>query len=262
MIENEGQELENESDESEQASSEPASSEGQSQDPAVKAESSDTQPDSDDNKPFHQHPRWIERDNELKAEREARKTLEERYQKLEAQLNTLSKPAQEEKKDELIEDLKKIDPRLASRLEAYNKALPTIEGMQKQFQEYQQNQWRQQAIAQVNTLHESNKVSPELKGFINNELERLYTSGQLKDVQTSYNAIYGQFKKFIDGIERSTKASYVTDKTKDAKIPTSQPKGKPVSQAPKKMEFSKDPEVARNQIVSRYLKQAKAEADI
>lgn len=261
-----------------ESSSESGANEGASPEPEKESTSEASgqeapakqQQDSDEAKelPFHEHPRFkelIEQKNQAQA---TQKALEERYYQLQAQLNHMSqqpKTPVEAQKDELLEHLKTIDPRFAARFEQLTKTLPTVEALQQKIENYERQQVRTQAVNSVNSLHEQNKVSPELRQFINSQLDLMAMQGQLKsleDVPTAYNRVHGDYKKFIEGIERTTRESYVTAKKADAKTPTSQPKGKPVSNGSQKLTFSKDPEVAKQQIVSRYLKNSKAAQDI
>lgn len=266
MLENEGeQELETNSDDNSESSSETPSGAGSNEEGAKAAslEQSDTT-----NLPFHEHPRFkelVEQKNQALAQSKA---LEERYSKMEAQLQDLRQPTAPKTRsevDEVIEHLKTIDPRFAAVIEKMAGALPQVETLQKQLQDYQQKQVREQAVSQVNALHESNKVAPELRDLINAQLDSMAISGQIKnlqDIPNAYKSIHEGYSKFIEGIKRSERESYVSAKKADAVTPTSQPKGKPVSHAPKQQAFSKDPEVARQQVVSRYLKQANANKDI
>lgn len=253
MYENEGSETENESGASEQGSPDPASTEGQNE--AAEA-ASQPKPDTT---PFHEHPRFKELIEQKNQEASARKALEDRYSNLEKQFSELSKPKQAEEKDDLIEDLKQIDPRLAARLEAYNKTLPQFEAMQQKLANYEKQQYQERAVSQVNSLHEANKVAPEVKQMINNELDRLYMTGQLKDIKAAYENTHSQIKKWQDGIERATREAYVKDKTKDSKIPASTPKGEKTDSKGKAFAFAKNKDEALAQVVGRYLKTAKAE---
>lgn len=261
MEENTGSELETESGVSEEAASpEPSSSEGSNEE----AQAASQPKPEESTQPFHEHPRFkelVEQKNQALA---TQKALEERYSQLEARLKDLA-PKAETPKDELIEHLKTIDPRFAARMEELTKSTSVIQQLQEKLASYEKQQVTSQAVNNINTLHEQNKVTPELKSFINNEMDRLYMNGSLKttdQIPGLYKAIHDTYSKFIDGIKRAERESYVKDKKVDSKIPSSQPKGKPAGPADKKFQFSKDPEIARQQVVSRYLKTAKAEADI
>lgn len=260
MFENEGQETEIQSDESSEPASEAPSDEGQGEEvaaPKVAAKEQQT-----DSTPFHEHPRFrelVEQKNQALA---AQKALEQRYSELEDRLKTITAPKNEQK-DELIEHLKTIDPRFAERIDQLSRTTSTISQLQQKLEAMERQQTVQTALSKINQLHEANKVSPEIKQFINNELDRQYMTGKvnLGNLEEHYKAIHEGFKKFEEAIKRSTLEGYVPSKKADAKIPASQPKGTPAKQGPKKPQFSKDPEVARQQIVSRYLKLKAEESD-
>lgn len=259
----EGTELETTSDASAESSSETPSKET----PETEASTEESAAGiKTDNTPFHEHPRFKELVEQKNQALSAQKALEEKYAQMEAQFKkiTESPKSTEAKTDAIIERLRGIDPEFAARMEQLSKALPQVEQMQQRLQAYERQQEVQQAVGTINSLHEQNKVSPELKTFINNELDRLYMQGKLRgpDVPAAYKAIYDQYSRFVDGIKRTERESYVASKKADSKAPTSQPKGAPARQGNQKPQFSKDPEIARQQVVSRYLKQAKAESDI
>lgn len=259
MQENEGQEVESESG-AEEASPEPAQTEGQEQ--ASAAPAKEANPDS---APFHEHPRFKELVEQKNQALSQQKALEERLAQFESrwQQQQAQAPKAEASKDELIEHLRTIDPRLADRLEKFTNALPKFETMQTELQNFKQEQFKTTAINTINGLHESNKVAPEMRQWINNQLDLQYMQGTLKDIPSAYKSIHEGYSKFIEGVKRSTLEGYVPAKKADSNTPATLTKGKPASQSGKKAsEFSKDPEVARQQVVSRYLKQVKAEADL
>lgn len=268
MEENESLGLEAESDASGDSSSQESSESNETGETTQVAA-----PQQPDTTPFHEHPRFkelVEQKNQALA---SQRELADKYATMERQLKDLStpKPQTQAEKDELIEDIRKVDPRLAERLEKFSKYGNSVEQLQARLEAYekqqvqtQQQQVVQSAVAKINQLHETNKVSPEIKTFINNEIDRLYMSGALKElsqVDTVYKTVHDQYTKFVDSIKRSERESYVKAKTPDSKVPASQPKGEPAKSAPKKPSFSKDPEQAKAQIVSRYLKMKAAEKD-
>ena len=223
--------------------------------------------------PFHEHPRFKELVEQKNQAIQSQRQLETKLAELEKRFSqpTQQTPSQAEK-DELIEDLKKIDPRLAERLEKFGKSSQTVEQLlsrlenfEKQAAQKEQQQVLQSAVAKVNQLHEANKVAPELREIINYKLDALYAQGKLNQqtLEAEYKKALDGFNKFLESRDRETTKKYVEDKKKDSKIPTSQPKGTPAKAAPKKPNWSADKETARAQIVNRYLKQAAAnkEAD-
>jgi DNA repair exonuclease SbcCD ATPase subunit len=213
-----------------------------------------------------EHPRFkelVEQKNQYQTES---KSLRDTVSELQRQLKDLSQPKTQSQaeKDELIEDIRKVDPRFAERLERLNKGYSSIEQLQAKLQDLETKQSEsvrertvQEARSKINQLHESNKVSPELKSFINNEMDRLAITGQLKElsqVDATYKAVHEQFSKFVDGIKRAERESYVQAKKPDSKIPVSQPKGEPAKAAPKKTAYPKDREAALAQIANDFVK--------
>jgi hypothetical protein len=267
--ENEGQEQETETSASAESHSE-ESGEGQSgegQQAAPKQE----QPEPT---PFHEHPRFkelVEQKNQAIA---AQKAMEQKLSQLEQNFQSRKAPEAPSKEQtelqSLIDDLKKVDPRLAAQIESAHKASSQVQQLQEKLAQFEQSQVQearsrevQQAVSRINQMHETNKVSPELKTFINDKLDLMYAHGKLnsQNLDTAYKEVYDGFKKFEDSLRRSERESYVKSKTADSKIPSSQPKGTPAKPASKKPAFSTDPEVAKQQIVSRYLKAKAAEKD-
>lgn len=226
-----------------------------------------------DTTPFHEHPRFKELVEQKNEALKRYQDMESRYKTIEQQISSLkesSQPKGPTEFDQLILDLKKIDPRLASALEAQAKSAKSSEALQarldafeKQSQESARSQQVQTAVAKINQMHESNKASPEIKQFINDKLDLMYMQGKLslQNLDQVYKEQYDTIKKYEDSLTRSIRESYVKDKKKDSSVPTSQPKGAPAKAATKKPGFSKDPETARAQVVSRYLKQAAANRD-
>lgn len=219
-----------------------------------------------------EHPRFKELVDQKNAALSQSKSLEQKLAQLEARFNQpapqVAKPDTEY--DSLIKDLKGIDPRLAAQVERHAKAAQTVEELQKRLEgletstkEQMQQATIKEAVGKVNQLHEANKVSPELKQLINDKLDLLYAQGKLdpSKIETEYKSTLDSYSKIFDEIKRAERASYVTDKKKDASVPTSQPKGTPAKQASKKPSWSPDKETARQQIVSRFLKQQAANRD-
>lgn len=224
--------------------------------------------------PFHEHPRFKELVEQKNQALSSQKALETKLAEIEARFSKAQEPQGPSKEqtelDSLIADLKKVDPRLAAQIEAASKAQSSVQQLQQRLEQFekqnvetQQSARVQTAVAKVNQLHESNKVSPELKQLINDKIDLLYAQGKLnlQNIEAEYAREHGAYQKMFEGLKRTERESYVTDKKKDAQVPTSQPKGAPAKPAAKKPTWSKDPETARAQIVSRFLKQEAAKKD-
>lgn len=231
-------------------------------------------PKQEEQTPFHEHPRFKELVEQKNSALNAQKALEQKLAQFEARFQQFQPPKapspQETEFETLIRDLKGIDPRLASVLESNAKAAKVAEELQKRLDTFEQStaQERQQAqvqnaVAKINQLHESNKVTPEAKQMINDRLELLYMQGKLNlhEVEAVYKQTLDGHNKYVEALKRAERESYVTDKKKDAAVPTSQPKGSPAKAAAKKPTFSNDKETARQQIVSKFLKQSAANRD-
>jgi plasmid maintenance system antidote protein VapI len=249
--------------ESQSTTSEPS----QSSEPAAQVAA----PQPKDETPFHQHPRWIERDNELKSERAARQALELKIANLEGRLSQPQTQAQKDERDELIEDLKKIDPRLASRLEAFGNSSKTIQELQSKLEKFEQAQQQQsqqqivqQSVAKINSWHEANKVPEAIKNAINAQLDVQYMQGKLnpQNLEAAYKAAYEPYKAFLEETKREALKSYVPAKQADAKVPASQPKGQPASKpkAPTPPQF-KDREELRAHVAKEFVQQQKAKRE-
>ena len=245
------------------------SSESSSETPASTApQQEQPQPDSSAaNIPFHQHPRWIERDNELKAERAARQQLEQRYAQIESKFAEMQKAsAGPDERTELLKRLEGIDPafgKLISELVTTPKELQELKAWK---QEYEAQQTRTQAVSTVNSLHEQNKVDGELKDIINETLVAMDAQGKIKgveDLPRAYKEVHERFSRYIDSVKRGVTASYVAEKKTDGKVPTSQPKGAPVKSQGNKFQFNtRDREAGLSQVVQQYIKSKSQNNDL
>lgn len=253
------------------ASSEPSSEGSGEADAKPSAQETKPEPTVDWEQAFN-HPRFKELVDQKNQALEQQRASEQKYYQLEARLNALNQPQTQAQKDDLIEDLRKVDPRLADRLEkatGYESQIKDLvkrlEGFEKKDSERATQQTIQNAVSRINQMHETNKVSQEMKQFINDRLDLGYMQGKLtpQNLDKVYKETYDQFKKYEDAIKRAERESYVKAKKEDANVPASQPKGTPAKSASKKPSWSKDPEVARQQVVNRFLKQqaANKEAD-
>lgn len=216
-----------------------------------------------------EHPRFKELVTQKNDALSKYQDIESRYKTLENQWSQFqsSQPKAQTETDQLIEDLKKIDPRLANVIASQQKEAQAAQSLQarldqfeKQSQEQQRNQTVQTAVSRINQMHETNKVSPELKTMINDKLDLLYIQGKLnlQNLDQLYKDQFDGFKKYEDALTRSIRESYVKDKTKDASVPTSVPKGSPAKAAQKQLNVPRDKEELKSAIVKSYLKEQAA----
>jgi hypothetical protein len=263
--ETEGLESATESSESTESQSEGAESS-----PSTEAPAQAAAPKQDET-PFHEHPRFKELVEQKNAAINSTRALELKLAQLEGRLSQPQTAAKQAERDELIEDLKKIDPRLASRLEAFGKYGQSVEQIQKQFDEFKQSQAQQsqqqvvqQSVAKINSWHDSNKVPDAIKSAINAQLDVQYMQGKLnpQNLEQAYKAAYEPYKAFIEQTQREALKSYVPAKKADANTPTSQPKGTPASKPAKAPEKQfKDREELRAHVAKEYAKQMAAKRE-
>jgi len=259
-IENEGTEVESQED------VESGSSPGEDTESSEGAETAGAAPaetKQDEPAPFHEHPRFKELVEQKNHAIAAQKELEVRFAKLQQQWDDSQKPKAPDEKAQLLDDLKKVDPRLAKMLEEISGSTQELQEFRDWRSKFEQQQTINQAVGKINQLHEANKLAPEMRQFVNSQLDLLYMQGKLNmgNLEASYKEVHEGFKKFEDSVRRAERESYVKDKSKDSKIPTSQPKGTPAKQTAKKQAFSSDKEVARQQIVDRFIKLKAAEKE-
>lgn len=235
----------------------------QSQDAPAKTE----QP-NDANVPFHQHPRWIERDNELKSERQARQALEAQIKEIQGNLSrqqTQQAPVTQKEQDALVARLKGIDPEFGERFEQMDATRAQLQEMREWRQQMEASTLRAQVQTSLSSLHEQNKVAPEDRALYEQVLRakavELGPNARLEDLPLIYKDVHEMFSKRTEALKRAERESYVKAKAADARTPTSQSKGTPVNTSAGE-EYSKDPETARQQAVSRIVKQMKAEQGI
>jgi hypothetical protein len=249
-----------------EASPEPQESSEKPTETAEAAAPKETKPEStnEDNTPFHKHPRWIERDQELKAEREARRQLEQRYQDMERRIQEVSQPKGPDKRSAMLERLKGIDPEFA---EFVSGLAPQkeLEDLRQWKQQYDAQQARQQVNTTIASLHSQNKVSEDLQPRYQLALEakiRANPNARLEDLPSLYKEVHEDYSKWIDSIKRAERAAYTEAKKADAKIPASTSKGTQVSQNKPKSEWAKDKQEALSQVVQRTLAKRNASRDI
>lgn len=204
--------------------------------------------------PFHEHPRFRELVEQKNKALESNKTLEKQLKELSERVQSLSSPKEQ---DALIARLKSIDPEFGTRFEKLDSVHRELNELREWRNQMQVETVRTTAVNTIKSLHEANKVPAELQDLYNEQLEAAYSRNPnefLGNVQSAYKAIHDRFSKLLDGIKRSERETYTSEKKQVAKVPTPQ-KGKSV--APKASEYSNDPAVARQQLVSRILKQSR-----
>lgn len=242
------------SDASQEASSEP-----QSQAVEQEQASQEAKPNNEDNLPFHQHPRWIEREEQWKSRFSQQ---EESYRAALSRLEALEKGSKNsaEAEDALIARLKGIDPEFGQRIEKMWSAQSRLEQLEQKIQSYEAKESRSQVMNTMSQLHSEYKVSKELQPWYQSRIQALATSDPSlgpQDLPRVYKQVHDELSKFLDTQKRADRESYVADKKKEASTPASTTKGKPAVPSNKK-EIPADPEAARQQMIQEILKEARA----
>lgn len=255
MFENEGNEIEStQSDVTSDSSSESQSDAQTTQQAGAPQESKET--------PFHEHPRWKEVMEERNTERQRAQALEQQLQQLQRQFQETQK-AQSKPVDPMYERLKGIDPEFADYLKEAREQAALAKELQAELQGIRQEQFNTSAFSKFNELNKTNGVSPELARLYQAALEQEYAQGRIKtvdDIETAYANLHGSTKKYLETLERSTIEKYTSAKKKDSASPAGQPRGKSPVQG-QKMQFSKDPNEAKGQLIKHIAQTLKSGRD-
>jgi len=239
MLEVEGQESVVETSENQESQSSAVDSSQESSEQSAQAAAP-----KPDETPFHEHPRFKELVEQKNAAIQSTRALELKLAQLEGRLQSAPTAQAQAEKDELIEDLKKIDPRLAARLEAFGTSSKTISDLQAKLEalesgtkQREEQTLAQNAISRVNTMHETNKTAPAIRAAIDAQLNSLYYQGKLdirnqQAIDKAYNDAMEPFKAYAEELKREATKGYVQAKKADASIPSSQPKGTPAKAKP------------------------------
>jgi uncharacterized phage infection (PIP) family protein YhgE len=215
--------------------------------------------------PFHEHPRFKELIEERRQYAEKQTAYERQLESLQRSLQevqTRNKPAPQE--DPLLSRLKGIDPEFGKWAEQQSQAAKEMAEFRAWRQQTEQQATVREYESTVGKLHSDNKVPDELKGLYDRALKAEFMANPnlgMKDVPQVYKTLHAELSKVLEGRDRATRASYVSDKSKDSLAPNTQPKGKPAS-SKGKSEFTGDRETDLAMLAKRAHKLVKAESDI
>lgn len=219
---------------------------------------------SQDEKPFHEHPRFKELIDERNKFREEMEAQKRQYAELERQMRSFSTQAQPQAKPKnmALEELREIKPELASYIENTGTAAEKVAALEAQLTEMRRQTIINQYESAVNSLYTANNISESLKPIYNTLIKNavMEANSPLSDVPAVFSKIHGQMSQLIDGIKKETTKSYAEGKKQDASSPKPQAKGVPVK--PGKVEYSNDPVERRSQMIKAILKQSKASSSI
>lgn len=209
--------------------------------------------------PFHEHPRFKELINQRNEFSQRLQEYEKRFQDIDGKISK-NTPKEETPESKLIQRLKGIDPEFGSWAEQQHTAKMQLEkdlAEQKQWrQNYEANNQKTQINSSLEKLHTDNKVPAPMREFYEAALRQVALNNpnlRMNDLPGVYKTIHDKFSKFMETEKRSTLASYSQDKTKGSAVPASS-KGPSPKSGTSKVEYSKDPQEARKQIVERAMK--------
>lgn len=249
------------SPEPEKSEQEPAAAKQAGESKEEKSEESDP-----DKQPFHKHPRWIERDNELKQERQARQSLEQQYREMQSKLDQLSAPKGPDKRAAMIEKLKGIDPDFADFVSGLAPS-KELEDLRRWKADSEAQNQRQQAYSQIDKLHDQYKVDAKMRDRYKRDIEFAVQANpnlQLSDLPQVYKKVHDEYTQWTDEIKRAERATYTAAKKESAKAPASQTsKGAPVKPGKSKdSEWTGNRDLDREHMIKKIVSQAKANQDI
>lgn len=242
-IENEGTEIESQQSDVTQEVSQTPQVESQ----PVQQEAA---PQAQKEVPFHEHPRWKEVMEERNAEKQRAQALEQRLQEMQRQFQDSRKP-KEEPKDPMYERLKGIDPDFADYLKDVRSQASLAKQLQEELSNMRQEQFVTSAMSKFQELNKANQVSPEIEKLYFSHLDLGVRTGQIKNIaqlEKAYNDLHSSTSKYLQSQERSIIEKYTETKKKTAQQPAGQAKGRSPVQGGK-VEFSKDPNEARAQLI-------------
>ena len=246
---------------SEESSAPQDSNQATEQETKVSADSGQAQT-SQEQVPFHEHPRFKELIEERKTYAQQAQEMQRAYQELQKQIQSLQKP-KEDNTHPFVAKLKEIDPAYAEWASNLEQKAAGFEEFKAWRAEQEKNALVSNYESAVEKLHGEMNVPKELRDTYKDLLDAQAMKDPnfgLKNVAEAYKKIHERFSSYIESTKRAERASYVKDKSKDSSAPTSQPKGRPAGQ--QKSSTPLDRETILANIVKSSLSKAKAESDL
>jgi hypothetical protein len=191
------------------------------------------------NDPKHpDHPRFRElheQANSYKAElaqaRQEREQLQTQYKQMEAyiqQMQAMNQKKADPSYQALVQRLEGIDPEFANEFRQARQVADVVPQLQQQLEEFKTDRLRREATDTLSKLYTDNKVSDDLKPFYERAIKAAVyeteTSGKrlsVKDIPNIFKSVHDEHSKFFEDYRRKERASYLSDKKKDASAPAS-----------------------------------------
>lgn len=186
---------------------------------------------------------------------------DKRYKDLESRM---SRPKETPKENPLMSRLKTVDPEFGTWAEQQEAVRSQLEELKQWKTAAEQEKLKSSVESTIEKLHSEYKVPSEMqktyKALLQQEVLEIESGGRMltvADLAGVYKSIHENLNKYFEIQKRANIANYASSKKQDAAIPSVK-KGAAPKTAPTKSTFSKDPETARAEIVSRALKTMRA----
>jgi hypothetical protein len=243
----------------------PQESSGTEQQQAISAQSEISEQEStpEPNVPFHEHPRFRELIEERRQAAEELQAMREQLAELQS-LREQSQPPSQKPKNPFAEKLREINPEYAAWVDKQTAIAEEVEQLKAEREADRKRQVLENYNSSVEKLHTEFNVPKEWQGALKRQLDYLAMTDKrvgLGNLKEHYKTLHDEFKSLIDSTKREERKSYVTEKSKDAKIPSSQPKGAAPSRDEKGRFAGMDREQIKSEMTRQVLKIAKAEKD-
>lgn len=259
MFENEDDISDSSPDSNEQQQSDSSQSE-----PSESSQAPEAPAKTEDNVPFHLHPRFQEVISEKNELRNQTQALAKQLEQLQSQMKA-STPAQ---KDELMERLESIDPKFAALLKGMRDELSASK---KQLEEL--SGWRTQSSAQSvqqqvsstkSQFYAENKIPEDRKAIYEAMVQAEANRNpnlQISDLPKVMKQVHESLGKMFQTVERSTAKSFADGKKAEAAKPSSLPKGAP-AKATKPSNAQVSASDLRASMIKEALEDVRADKDI
>jgi len=224
---------------------------------------------SEDNIPFHKHPRWQEVMEKARVaeERSAQYQSQlEQYQskmtEMERRFQQFSTPKPEV--NPFVAKLREIDPKYGEWAESIEGRASQAETLAQELQQMKYERLIERYESSVDKLHNEHKTAPEVRELIKDQLDAMAQSNRIgmKDLPQVYKSLADKYGKMFENLKRSTTANYVQDKAKDGASPASQPKGKAAPVRNNKGQFTGDRETDLANLAKRAVRISRGEGDL
>lgn len=228
-----------------------------SSEPSKSSEAIETKAPAEKYVPYDRFNEVIQQKNEhAKAVEDYKRQVSD----LQAKFQEFSRPKEAPKANPLIERLKGIDPEFGKWAEAQEQKASELEELRAWRSQSEQQRLATEISSSVEKLHSEYKVPAEAKEIYQHLLRAKATAIEatgrklgIQDLPNLYKSVHEDLGK----LNRTNLTNYTQAKKPDAALPTTK-KGDAPKVAPAKLQFSKNKDEARSQVVKAALEQFRA----